>query len=191
MNQPAGLSLSAVCVVGVGLGLLSSSCGGDAQESAIPAGCEVALAKRTGGQSKCRAQAQCEHVRAHPEEVVSFYFNLYKMTAGEGESFPTSERLHNRQCVADFLRAHGVTKQEADTGLNDVAVSASYKQVQAAFDLAIVNEIELGCRNDDACTHCAALSETACGQEPFCAVRPSELDPSRRICDIYGRLTPN
>jgi hypothetical protein len=190
MNQPANICLVAVSVVGIWVGLLASSCGGDSEASAIPEGCEKALAKRTSGEPKCRTQAQCDHVRAHPDQVVSFYFNLYKMSAGQGESYPTTERLQNRRCVAEFLRARGVTMQEADNGLNDVAVSASYKQIQAAFDLAIVNDIELGCRTDDVCTHCAALSEAECQQEPFCALRPSEFDPSRQICDVYGRPLP-
>src|SRR5688572_12935955 len=133
MNQSANMSLVALCVVGISFGLLASSCGGDSEAPAIPKGCEEALAKRTSGQPKCRTQVQCDHVRAHPEQVVSFYFNLYKVSAGQGEPYPTTERLQNRRCVAEFFRARGVTMQEADNGLNDVAVSASYKQAQAAF----------------------------------------------------------
>jgi hypothetical protein len=183
VNRSGSPAYAAISFVAIWCALLASAC-----ESEGP--CEEALAKRSSGAPTCNTLAQCNHVRAHPDQVVSFYFVLFKSVPGQGEAFPMSKRLHNQMCVAEFLRARGVTRHLQDSGLNDVVVAASYEQVQPAFDLAIVNWIELGCRTDDLCTHCAELSEAQCQKEPFCALRPSGVDPSRQICDIYGRLLP-
>ena len=127
--------------------------------SAIPRGCVETLARRGSGAPACRPEGLCDHVRKHPDSVVSFYFNLLKYAPGASEAWPLATKLHNRMCVSELLRAEGVTRQEPNNDLNDVAVSASFDQARAAFDLAIVNDIELGCRSDDVCTHCAGLSE--------------------------------
>jgi hypothetical protein len=89
-------------------------------------------------------------------------------------------RKRNWQCVADFLREHGVTEFEPYSERGDLHAEATFAQIRPALDLALVLDIEPGCRTESSCLHCTTLGEADCQPDPFCMpIAAAPLDPER------------
>ena len=134
----------------------TSACGDHASPD-----CSAALRRRTSGEPRCPRGDRCAEMARHPDRRLSFSLGLEKAARDD-------DRQRNWQCVADFLKAHGVTEIERYSDSGDLYAEATYSEIRPAMDLSLVNQVDPGCRTAQSCLDCAALGENQCATDPFC-----------------------
>lgn len=126
------------------------------------------------GLAQCRPAPACAQLAKQPQQEASFVIDLlaHGNTAGPdgtAPAFPEAERLANWTCLANLLRARGAEVEPQGESF-DVFATATWSQVQDLLRLELVNTVEVGCRTQDVCTHCDALSVAACANDALCSV---------------------
>jgi hypothetical protein len=130
------------------------------------------------GEFRCAEFEACEHLAAHPAQIVLWHVALH----GDGD--------HSREldCIERYLVAEGIASTSAGEA---VTAEANYTQVQTLCRATMVEE----CVPEALPERCAPLDEQSCANDPLCSVcKGDKLDPIQNCWeeDVFAfcRLPP-